>query len=99
MLINIGKAYIRAEDIRQINAVEKGTEEDKIFGLEIYTNRGNFRHFCEGQTERKELLSRILRQMNSPNEELAELRKQMANINTRLNQIDRKLGEIKKALQ
>jgi len=46
MLINIGKAYIRAEDIRQINAVEKGTEEDKKFGLEIYTNRGNFRHFC-----------------------------------------------------
>ena len=67
--------------------------------MEIYTNRGNFRHFCEGQTERKELLSRILRQMNSPNEELAELRKQMANINTRLNQIDRRLGEIKKALQ
>ena len=30
MLINIGKAYIRAEDIRQINAVEKGTEEDGI---------------------------------------------------------------------
>lgn len=99
MLINIGAAYFRTEEIRMITAVEVGTEEDKQFGIAVYTGIGNYKYMCEGRTARDEQIKRIQTQMNSPNEELAELRKQMANINTRLNQIDRKMGEIKKALQ
>ncbi len=99
MLINIGAAYIRAEDIRMIAEKEVGTEEDKNFGITVYTTSGNFNHMCEGRTERDELISRIREEMNSPGEELIEIRKQMANINGRLNQMDRKLGEIRKMLK
>lgn len=99
MLINIGKSYIRAEDIKMINAVEVGTEEDKKFGIAIITYSGNYKLMCEGRTARNELLERILEQTNGPDAEMTEIRKQLVNLNTRVNQIDRKLGEIRKVLK
>ena len=54
---------------------------------------------CEGRTARNELLQRILEQTNAPDTQLTEIRKQLANINTRLGQIEKKQTEIRKMLK
>lgn len=96
MLINIGRVYIKAEEIQEIEPIERGTEEDKRFGIAVYTtDRRRIEHLYEGRTERKEMITKILKHINSPSEELIEIRKQLTNINARLNQIEKKL----KALQ
>lgn len=99
MLINIGMSYINTDDIKMINAVEQGTEEDKKFGIAVITRTGNYKCMCEGRTARNELLQRILDMMNAPDAQLAEIRQQMANINTRINRIERKQTEIQKSLK
>ena len=99
MFINIGTSYINTDDIKMINAVEQGTEEDKKFGIAVITRTGNYKCMCEGRTARNELLQRILEQTNAPDAQLTEIRKQLANINTRLGQIEKRQLEIRKMLK
>ena len=99
MFINIGTSYINTDDIKMINAVEQGTEEDKKFGIAVITRTGNYKCMCEGRTARNELLQRILEQTNAPDAQLTEIRKQLANINTRLGQIEKRQLEIRKILK
>lgn len=54
---------------------------------------------CEGRTARNELLQRILEQTNAPDAQLTEIRQQLANINTRLGQIEKRQLEIRKTLK
>ena len=99
MFINIGTSYINTDDIKMINAVEQGTEEDKKFGIAVITRTGNYKCMCEGRTARNELLQRILEQTNAPDAQLTEIRKQLVNINTRLSQIEKRQLEIRKMLK
>ena len=99
MFINIGTSYINTDDIKMINAVEQGTEEDKKFGIAVITRTGNYKCMCEGRTARNELLQRILEQTNAPDAQLTEIRQQLANINTRLGQIEKRQLEMKKMLK
>ena len=99
MFINIGTSYINTDDIKMINAVEQGTEEDKKFGIAVITRTGNYKCMCEGRTARNELLQRILEQTNAPDAQLTEIRQQLANINTRLDQIEKRQLEMKKMLK
>lgn len=99
MFINIGTSYINTDDIKMINAVEQGTEEDKKFGIAVITRTGNYKCMCEGRTARNELLQRILEQTNAPDAQLTEIRQQLANINTRLGQIEKRQLEIRKMLK
>lgn len=99
MFINIGTSYINTDDIKMINAVEQGTEEDKKFGIAVITRTGNYKCMCEGRTARNELLQRILEQTNAPDTQLTEIRQQLANINTRLGQIEKRQLEIRKTLK
>ncbi len=99
MFINIGTSYINTDDIKMINAVEQGTEEDKKFGIAVITRTGNYKCMCEGRTARNELLQRILEQTNAPDAQLTEIRKQLVNINTRLGQIEKRQLEIRKMLK
>lgn len=99
MFINIGTSYINTDDIKMINAVEQGTEEDKKFGIAVITRTGNYKCMCEGRTARNELLQRILEQTNTPDAQLTEIRKQLVNINTRLGQIEKRQIEIRKILK
>lgn len=99
MFINIGTSYINTDDIKMINAVEQGTEEDKKFGIAVITRTGNYKCMCEGRTARNELLQRILEQTNAPDAQLTEIRKQLVNINTRLGQIEKRQIEIRKILK
>ena len=99
MFINIGTSYINTDDIKMINAVEQGTEEDKKFGIAVITRTGNYKCMCEGRTARNELLQRILEQTNAPDAQLTEIRKQLVNINTRLGQIEKRQLEMKKMLK
>lgn len=99
MFINIGTSYINTDDIKMINAVEQGTEEDKKFGIAVITRTGNYKCMCEGRTARNELLQRILEQTNAPDAQLTEIRQQLANINTRLGQIEKRQLEIRKTLK
>lgn len=99
MFINIGMAYINTDDIKMINAVEQGTEEDKKFGITVLTRTGNYKCMCEGRSARNELLQRILEQTNAPDAQLTEIRKQLVNINTRITRIEKKQTEIQKSLK
>lgn len=99
MLVKIGAAYINAADIRMINAAHCGTEEDKKFGIEVITRNGNFRTYFEGKTARNEELARILATTNGPDENLAEIRKQLAAINSRINSLDRKIQKIQQIIE
>lgn len=99
MFINIGTSYINTDDIKMINAVEQGTEEDKKFGIAVITRTGNYKCMCEGRTARNEILQRILEQTNAPDAQLTEIRKQLANINTRLGQIEKRQLEMRKMLK
>lgn len=99
MFINIGTSYINTDDIKMINAVEQGTEEDKKFGIAVITRTGNYKCMCEGRTARNELLQRILEQTNAPDTQLTEIRQQLANINTRLGQIEKRQLEMRKMLK
>lgn len=99
MFINIGTSYINTDDIKMINAVEQGTEEDKKFGIAVITRTGNYKCMCEGRTARNELLQRILEQTNAPDAQLTEIRQQLANINTRLGQIEKRQLEMRKMLK
>ena len=94
--VKIGVAYINTEDIRMINAVESGTEEDKKFGVEVITRHGNLRTYCESRTARNEMIQRALNLANSENENMAEIRRQLQGINSRINTLDRKLETIRK---
>lgn len=97
--IRIGAAYINASDIRMINPAETGTEEDKKFGVEVITRNGNLRTYCEGRTERNKMLERALDLLNSPDENLIEIRKQLAAINSRINSLDRKMQKIAEKME
>ncbi len=99
MLIKVGKLYLKAEDIRAISEKEVGTEEDKQFGIDIFTDRQNYTYMCEGQTARKGKIDEIIGQMNKPDAQLTEIRQQLTNINTRINRIERKQTEIQKSLK
>lgn len=94
-LIKVGTAYINTQSVRMISVQEKGTEEDKKFGINVITNYGNYCMYSDSRTERNETLKRILELMNGPDENMAEIRKQLAAINSRINTIDRKLAAIK----
>lgn len=94
--VKIGVAYINTEDIRMINAVESGTEEDKKFGVEVITRHGNLRTYCESRTARNEMIQRALDLANSEDENMAEIRRQLQGINSRINSLDRKLETIRK---
>ena len=97
--IRIGAAYINASDIRMINPAETGTEEDKKFGIEVITRNGNFRTYCEGRTERNTMLQRALALLNSPDENMIEIRKQLAAMNSKINSLDRKIYKILEKLE
>ena len=94
--VKIGVAYINTEDIRMINAEEKGTEDAKKFGVEVITRHGNLRTYCENRTARNEMIQRALDLANSENENMAEIRRQLQGINSRINSLDRKLETIRK---
>lgn len=93
-LIKVGTAYINTQTVKMISAVEKGTEEDKKFGINVITNFGNYCTYCEGRTERNEALKRILELMNSQDENLIEIRKQLVAINSKISTLDKKLRAI-----
>ena len=95
MLINIGAAYFKAEDIKMLTMVDLGEDKEKPFAIKVVTNVGNYAYACESKAARDEKIKQIQTAMNSQSEELIEIRKQLANINAQLNQIDKKL----KALQ
>jgi hypothetical protein len=94
--VKIGVSYINTDDIGMINAVESGTEEDKKFGVELITRYGNLRTYCESRTARNEMIQRALDLANSENENMAEIRRQLQGINSRINSMDRKLETIRK---
>lgn len=94
-MIRVGAAYINSQTVRMITATEKGTEEDKKFGINVITNCGNYCMYCDSRAERNETIQRILDLVNGPDEKMIEIRKQLAAINSRINAIDRKLAAIK----
>lgn len=94
-LIKVGTAYINTQTVKMISATEKGTEEAKQFGINVITNFGNYSMYCDSRTDRNEMLKKILELMNGPDENLIEIRKQLAVINSKLNTLDRKLAALK----
>ena len=82
-----------------INPAESGTEEDKKFGIEVITRHGNFRTYCEGRTERNRMLQSALELLNGQDANLAEIRKQLAAINSRINSLDRKIQRITEKME
>lgn len=98
-LIKVGTAYINTQAVRMISTVEKGTEEAKQFGINVITNFGNYCMYCDSRTERNETLKKILELVNGPDENMAEIRRQLAAINSRINSMDRKLAALKEGKQ
>lgn len=71
--------------------MEKGTEEDKKFGINVITNFGNYCMYVDSRTERNEALKKILELVNGEDESLLEIRKQLTLINSKIAAIDKKL--------
>ena len=95
-LIKVGTAYINTQTIKMISATEKGTEEAKKFGINVITNFGNYSMYCDSRTDRNEMIKKILELMNGQDENLIEIRKQLAAINSKINSLDRKLAALEK---
>ena len=98
MLINIGAAYFKAEDIKMLTMVDLGEDKEKPFAIKVITNVGNYAYAYESKAARDEKIKQIQTAMNGQSEELIEIRKQPANINARLNQIDKKLKALQEPL-
>jgi len=98
-LIKIGSAYIKTEDIQVMTTPEKGTEEAKQFGIAVQTRFGKFFDYSEGRSERNRKAEKILELMNTPDENMVEIRRQIAAVSSRLNAMDRKLHRIQEALE
>ena len=97
-LIKVGASYINTNDVQMIGISEKGQEE-KQFGIVVQTRFGKYQMFCDSKTERNEQIERILKVTNGTDENMAEIRRQLAAINSRINSLDRKLAALKEGKQ
>ena len=95
-LIKVGASYINSQDVQIIGVTEKGPEEEKKFGILVQTRFGKFQTFFESKSDRNENIKMILETVNGTEENMVEIRKQLAGINSRINSLDRKLAALNK---
>lgn len=98
-LIKVGASYINTNDVQMIGISEKGQEEEKKFGIVVQARFGKYQMYCDNKTERNEQIERILKVTNGTDENMAEIRRQLAAINSRINSLDRKLAALKEGKQ
>lgn len=98
-LIKVGASYINTNDVQMIGISEKGQEEEKKFGIVVQTRFGKYQMYCDSKTERNEQIERILKVTNGTDENMAEIRRQLAAINSRINSLDRKMAALKEGKQ
>ena len=95
-LIKVGASYINAGDVQMIGVTEKGQEEEKKFGILVQARFGKYQMFCDSKAERNEQIEKILKVTNGTDENMVEIRRQLAAINSKINSLDRKLAALEK---